>query len=162
MFVFSARASVEYSGVVSLSTSSGVLLSKCGGVRTEQLPWVTEKQRLAHAYRCFLAKWAEMLPWYSVAKLFSCVWGTVATAVKSVVRSGIEHRDLSGIPHIGIDEISQKKIQEPRKTHPLSWSSGLSCASRPRRDMGKLASLKQWKSPNRPILRCSAEQKGEL
>lgn len=88
-----------------------VYCSKCCGVRTELLPWVTGKQRLTRAYSCFLAKWAEMLPWYSVAKLFSCAWGTVATAVKSMVRYGIEHRDLSGITHIGIDEISRKKGQ---------------------------------------------------
>ncbi|WP_319585207.1 ISL3 family transposase [uncultured Desulfobulbus sp.] len=86
-----------------------VSCSRCGGVRTEKLPWVTGKQRFTLAYSCYLAKWAEMLPWYSVAKLFSCAWGTVATAVKSVVKYGMEHRDLSGITHIGIDEISRKK-----------------------------------------------------
>jgi transposase len=88
-----------------------VSCSRCGGVRTEKLPWVTGKQRFTLAYSCYLAKWAEMLPWYSVAKLFSCAWGTVATAVKSVVNYGMEHRDLSGITHIGIDEISRKKGQ---------------------------------------------------
>jgi transposase len=88
-----------------------VSCSRCGGVRTERLPWVTGKQRFTLAYSCYLAKWAEMLPWYSVAKLFSCAWGTVATAVKSVVNYGMEHRDLSGITHIGIDEISRKKGQ---------------------------------------------------
>ena len=88
-----------------------VYCSTCRGVRTEQLPWVTGKQRFTRAYCCFLAKWAELLPWHSVAKLFSCAWGTVATAVKSVVSYGMEHRDLSGITHIGIDEISRKKGQ---------------------------------------------------
>ena len=58
-----------------------------------------------------LAKWAELLPWHSVAKLFGCAWGTIATAVKSVVKYGMEHRDHSGITHIGIDEISRKKGQ---------------------------------------------------
>ena len=88
-----------------------VFCSACGGVRTEQLPWATGKQRMTRAYSCFLAKWAEMLPWRSVAQLFRCAWGTVATAVKSVVRYGLEHRDLSGITHIGIDEISRRKGQ---------------------------------------------------
>ena len=88
-----------------------VYCSTCRGVRTEQLPWVTGKQRFTRAYCCFLAKWAELLPWDSVAKLFSCAWGTVATAVKSMVSYGMEHRDLSGITHIGIDEISRKKGQ---------------------------------------------------
>lgn len=76
-----------------------------------QLSWATGKQRMTRAYSCFLAKWAEMLPWRSVAQLFRCAWGTVATAVKSVVRYGLEHRDLSGITHIGIDEISRRKGQ---------------------------------------------------
>ena len=47
--------------------------------------------------------------WYTVAKLFNCAWGTVASAVKVVVDYGLKHRDLSGITHIGIDEISRKK-----------------------------------------------------
>ena len=88
-----------------------VFCSTCGGDRTVQLPWATGKQRMTRAYSCFLAKWAEMLPWRSVAQLFRCAWGTVATAVKSVVRYGLEHRDLSGITHIGIDEISRRKGQ---------------------------------------------------
>ena len=88
-----------------------VFCSACGRVRTEQLPWATGKQRMTRAYSCFLVKWAEMLPWRSVAQLFRCAWGTVATAVKSVVRYGLEHRDLSGITHIGIDEISRRKGQ---------------------------------------------------
>ena len=43
--------------------------------------------------------------------MFGCAWGTIAAAVKSVVKYGMEHRDLSGITHIGIDEISRKKGQ---------------------------------------------------
>ena len=39
-----------------------VRCSRCGGVRTALLPWVTGKQRLTRAYSCFLAKWAELLP----------------------------------------------------------------------------------------------------
>ena len=88
-----------------------VRCSRCGGVRTEQLPWATGKQRLTRAYSCFLAKWAELLLWHSVAKLFGCAWRTIATALKSVVKYGMEHRDLSGVTHIGIDEISRKKGQ---------------------------------------------------
>ena len=43
--------------------------------------------------------------------MFGCAWGTIAAAVKSVVKYGMEHRDLNGITHIGIDEISRKKGQ---------------------------------------------------
>ena len=88
-----------------------VYCPKCRGIRVEKLPWVKGKHRFTMAYSCFLAKWAEMLPWYSVAKMFSCSWGTVAAAVKNVVSFGMAHRDLSGITHIGVDEISRKKGQ---------------------------------------------------
>jgi transposase len=88
-----------------------VYCCRCGGIRAEHLPWVTGKQRFNPAYSCFLAKWAELMPWLSVGKLFGCSWGTVANAVKSVVSYGLKHRDLSGITHIGIDEISRKKGQ---------------------------------------------------
>jgi transposase len=81
----------------------------CGGVHVEQLPWATGKHRFTTAFACFLAGWAKMLPWLKVAGLFLCSWGAVAAAVKSVVSYGLEHRDLSGITHIGIDEISRKK-----------------------------------------------------
>ena len=90
-----------------------VRCSRCGGVRTEQLPWATGKQRLTRAYSYFLAKWAELLLWHSVAKLFGCAWRTIATALKSVVKYGMELRDLSGVTYIGIDEISRKKGGSP-------------------------------------------------
>jgi len=49
-------------------------------------------------------------PGTPLAKLFDCAWGTsFASAVKVVVDYGLKHRDLSGITHIGIDEISRKK-----------------------------------------------------
>lgn len=66
---------------------------------------------MTRTYSCFPAKWAELLPRHSIAKLFGCAWGTIATTVKSVIKYGMEHRDLSGITHIGIDEISRKKGQ---------------------------------------------------
>ncbi len=86
-----------------------VYCSSCKGIRIERLPWVAGKHRLTLSYACFMAGWARMLPWYTVAKLFNCSWGTVAAAVKTVVDYGLQHRDLTGISHIGIDEISRKK-----------------------------------------------------
>lgn len=86
-----------------------VYCSSCQGIRVEKLPWVAGKHRFTTAFACFMAGWARMLPWYTVAKLFDCAWGTVASAVKEVVDYGLKHRDLSSITHIGIDEISRKK-----------------------------------------------------
>ncbi len=82
---------------------------KCGTVRVERMPWTNGKQRFTTAFACFLAVWARRLPWYTVARLFHCSWSTIAAAVETVVAYGLEHRDLSGVTLIGIDEISRKK-----------------------------------------------------
>jgi transposase len=81
----------------------------CDTIRVEQMPWTTGKQRFTTAFACFMAIWARLLPWLAVARLFKCSWGTVAAAVDTVVEYGLANRDLSGITHIGIDEISRKK-----------------------------------------------------
>ena len=56
-----------------------------------------------------LATWAKMLSRSEVARLFGFSWGTVAASVQWVVSYGLAHRDLSGVTHIGIDEISRKR-----------------------------------------------------
>jgi transposase len=81
----------------------------CNGIYVEHIPWAAGKRRLTAAFACYLATWARLLPWIEVARLFRCAWGTVASAVDFVVRHGLENRDLSGITHIGIDEIARKK-----------------------------------------------------
>jgi transposase len=63
-----------------------------------------------------------------VARLFQCAWGTVSSAVDFVVKYGLENRDLSGITHIGIDEISRKRGHQyltnvyNLQTKKLIWS----------------------------------------
>ena len=79
------------------------------GVRVEALPWVSGKRRFTRAWMVTLATWARVLTWKQVADLFHCTWGTVASAVEEAVRYGLRHRDLSGVTHIGIDEISRKR-----------------------------------------------------
>ena len=86
-----------------------VICSNCGGIHVELLPWVSGKHRLTQAFACFLARWARLLPWAEVARLFHCAWGTVASAVKYVVEYGLVHRDISDVRFIGIDEISRRK-----------------------------------------------------
>ena len=56
-----------------------------------------------------VARWARVLAWKDVAKLFRCAWGTVEKAVEVAVDYGLAHRDISQVTHIGIDEISRKK-----------------------------------------------------
>ncbi len=86
-----------------------VVCKHCGGIYVEQIPWASGKRRLTDAFACYLATWARLLPWIEVARLFHCAWGTVAAAVDFVVQYGLENRDLSGITHIGIDEIARRK-----------------------------------------------------
>ena len=82
---------------------------RCGGVHVAAMPWVSGKQRMTRALMVTLATWTRILPWKQVAQLFRCAWGTVATAVEEAVAYGLVHRDLEGLSHIGIDEISRKR-----------------------------------------------------
>jgi transposase len=79
------------------------------GVRVERLPWASGKLRVCHALQIFLAQWARILSWKEVASRFQVQWNDVYTAVKSMVRFGLRHRDLSGIRALGVDEVSVAK-----------------------------------------------------
>jgi transposase len=82
---------------------------RCEGVHVEAMPWVSGKQRMTRALMLTLAIWTRVLPWKQVARLFRCAWGTVASAVEEAVAYGLANRDLEGLTHIGIDEISRKR-----------------------------------------------------
>lgn len=56
-----------------------------------------------------LATWARILTLKQVALLFNCSWSTVATAVDEAVEYGLVHGKLSGVTHIGFDEIARKR-----------------------------------------------------
>jgi len=86
-----------------------VVCDCCGGVHVEALPWVSGKRQFTRALMVTLATWARILTWKQVASLFHCAWSTVAAAVEEAVDYGLAHRDLSGVTHIGIDEISRKR-----------------------------------------------------
>lgn len=79
------------------------------GVRVERMPWAVGKHRLTQAYAWFLARWAKRLSWKEVAEAFRTSWDTVFRSVEMAVTWGREHRDLSGITAIGIDEIAWQK-----------------------------------------------------
>jgi transposase len=105
-----------------------VCCNHCKGIYVEAIPWSAGKRRLTNAFACYLATWARILPWLEVARLFQCAWGTVSSAVDFVVKYGLENRDLSGITHIGIDEISRKRGHQyltnvyNLQTKKLIWS----------------------------------------
>jgi len=78
---------------------------KCG-VKVERVPWAQGKSRVTTTYAWFLAGWAKRLSWKEVAKVFQTSWDTVVRSVKMAVAWGLEHRNLSGIRAIGVDEIA--------------------------------------------------------
>ena len=79
------------------------------GVKVEQVPWARGKRELTDTYQQFLAHWAKKLSWKEVAISFQTSWDKVFNAVEYVVQWGLEHRELSGITAIGVDEIAWRK-----------------------------------------------------
>jgi len=79
------------------------------GVRVEQVPWARGKRELTDTYQQFLAHWAKKLSWKEVAVSFRTSWDKVFRAVEYIVEWGLQHRDLSGVTAIGVDEIAWRK-----------------------------------------------------
>ncbi len=79
------------------------------GVKVEQVPWARGKRELTDTYMQFLAHWAKLLSWREVAVNFRTSWEKVFQSVEFIVQWGLEHRDLSGITAIGVDEIAWRK-----------------------------------------------------
>jgi transposase len=80
----------------------------CGCV-VEEVPWGDGKCQLTTAYRWFLAGWAKRLSWQEVASVFHATWDAVYRSVHYAVAWGLEHRQLTGIEAIGIDEIQWQR-----------------------------------------------------
>ena len=64
------------------------------------------KVELTRAYMMYLAHWARKLSWKETALSFRTSWEKVCHAVEYVVQWGLEHRDLSSLKAIGVDEIA--------------------------------------------------------
>lgn len=79
------------------------------GVKVEQVPWADGKNSLTNEYRWYLARWAKRMSWKEVGEAFRVSWDRVYSAVTHAVSWGLEHRDLSGIKSIGVDEIQWKR-----------------------------------------------------
>ncbi len=82
---------------------------RCGVVAVEEVPWGDGKRTLTKAYMLFLARWARRLSWKETAEAFRTSWDKVFDAVEHVVTFGLEHRVLSQIDAIGVDEIQYAK-----------------------------------------------------
>ena len=79
------------------------------GVKVERVPFGDAKNSQTPAYRSYLASWAKRLSWQETAEVFNTSWGKVFRAVQWVVEYGLEHRDLSGVKAIGVDEVAWQK-----------------------------------------------------
>jgi transposase len=71
----------------------------------EQVPWAQGKSPITKTLAWFLARWAKRLPWNKVALIFGFGWWQVCDSVKQAVQWGLEHRDISGVQAIGVDEV---------------------------------------------------------
>src|ERR1051325_2242348 len=92
-----------------LYTMRRVDCPRCHAVVVEQVPWCDGKRTLTKAYMLFLARWARRLSWKETAEAFRTSWEKVFDAVEHVVTFGLEHRVLSQIDAIGVDEIQYAK-----------------------------------------------------
>ena len=79
------------------------------GVKVEAMPWALGKSPTSLAFCVFLATWAQVLSWKQVAQRFHTSWDTVFEAVGYAVTYGLNHRDLSQVKEVGIDEIAVRK-----------------------------------------------------
>ena len=79
------------------------------GVRVEQVPWATGKQRLTTSYLWFLARWARRLSWSEVGRIFGTSWTTVFRAVAGAVAWGRAHAAYDAIAAIGVDEVHWRR-----------------------------------------------------
>lgn len=82
------------------------------GVIVEHMPWNVGKHSMTVAMMVFLAQWARRLSIKEVGDVFRVGWHHVFQAVEWVVQWGLEHRTLTGISGIGIDELHWGKGQK--------------------------------------------------
>ncbi|HKM84329.1 MAG TPA: ISL3 family transposase [Candidatus Acidoferrum sp.] len=75
------------------------------GVKVEAVPWAAGKHTLTTTYMHFLALWGRRLSWSEVATIFHTSWEKVFDSVDWMVHWGLEHRPLSRIRSLGIDEV---------------------------------------------------------
>lgn len=75
------------------------------GVKVEKVPWADGKSTMTKTYMQFLATWAKRLSWKETAVGFRTTWEKVFRSVEWAVQWGLEHRELSNVLSIGVDEV---------------------------------------------------------
>ncbi len=79
------------------------------GIRVERVPWAPRFSRVTTALATAVALLAKKLSWKEVAEYFQLNWKTVASILRWVVQYGLQHRRLTPLHVLGIDEVSRKK-----------------------------------------------------
>ena len=95
------------------------------GVVVEYLPWADGKRQLTKTYMQFLARWAKKMSWKEVADTFKTSWKKVFYSIEHVVIWGLEHRNLSDVTAVGVDEIA---IHEGHKYLTLVYQIDKHCS----------------------------------
>lgn len=81
----------------------------CGRILVEWMPWADGKSPLTREMKAFLAEDAKKEDTKAVAERYDVSWQSVDAALKYAVSYGLDHRELSSVRNIGIDEIAWKK-----------------------------------------------------
>ena len=82
---------------------------RCGGVRTEKVPWAPHQSRFSWDFEELVAYLAQVSDQTKVTKLMGISWPTVGAVVERVVGRRLDPRRLDGLRRIGIDEFSYRK-----------------------------------------------------
>ncbi|MGH3503269.1 MAG: ISL3 family transposase [Nocardioidaceae bacterium] len=82
---------------------------RCGRVRTEQVSWARPRARHSRDFEDVIAWLAQRSDKTTITRLLRTSWETVAGIVERVVAEQVDHRRLSGLLRIGVDEVSYRK-----------------------------------------------------
>jgi transposase len=82
---------------------------RCGGVRTEVVPWARPDSRHSRDFEDVVAYLAQHTDKTTVTKLMRCSWEAVARIVTVVVADHLDGARLEGLARIGVDEINYRK-----------------------------------------------------
>jgi len=96
---------------VSLSYAPRRVTCPTHNVVVEYMPWNEGKHTMTVPMMVFLAQWAQRLSIKEVGDVFRVGWHRVFQAVEWVVAWGLDHRTLTGIVGMGIDELHWGKGQ---------------------------------------------------
>jgi transposase len=82
---------------------------RCGGVRTEKVPWAPHQSRFTWDFEELVAYLAQVSDKTKVTELMGISWPTVGAIVERVVARRLDPLRLDGLRRIGIDEFSYRK-----------------------------------------------------